>query len=76
MSKDQGAYETFMCILFVIWTVAFVMIGGATTKSRIHKEAVEQGHAHWVVDDSGDTTFKWNKHKDCNEKTKAKKTVR
>lgn len=48
----------------VIWTVLAVMLGATIGKDiGQHKnriEAVEAGHARWIVAPNGSTTFEWN----------------
>jgi len=47
-------------------TAVFLLgiLGGLGTGTRItQKEAVRLGHAEWVVDVSGSTTFKWKEVK-------------
>lgn len=55
-----------MVLDVVCATAVFLLgiLGGLGTGTKItQKEAVRMGHAEWVVDANGSTTFKWKEAK-------------
>ena len=59
--NDPSTTAMWICIgilLFLLGCSAFV--GYHIGVSQMETLAVEQEAAHWNVDNSGDTTFKWN----------------
>jgi len=60
-------YRIAVMVLDVVCAIAVFLLGilcGLGTGTKIsQKEAVRLGHAEWVVDVNGSTTFKWKEVK-------------
>lgn len=44
-----------LIIVFLFLVACYAMYG----KNTLKKEAVERGHAEWVVDSNGETEWRW-----------------
>ena len=52
--------DTGITILLMLAFCIVGIIGGCeNARKTLHKQAVTKGHAEWVVNDSGETEFKW-----------------
>ena len=57
---DFGEVLAVFVVGFTIGGLAFGFGGMAYERSRMQSEAVQQGHAEWiVVDEQGSTEFRW-----------------
>jgi len=54
---SKGVFEAFMtaCVISLIFVVFLLETQGDDLKAQ----AVKRGFAEWVVNEKGDTTFKW-----------------
>ncbi len=61
MSKDNSSeWSAVITFLFIVLFGLGIFVGVAGTTQSFRKDAVLKGHAHWVVDVAGNTTFEWN----------------
>ncbi len=54
---NKGIFEVFMtaCVISLIMVIFLL----ETQWNELRTEAVKRGFAEWVVDEKGDTTWKW-----------------
>ena len=61
--RGEAEMEIFVVFMFFVFFIVGCCTGVSFTKKSYRTEAVKLGHATWVVDEAGNTTFQWKETK-------------